>query len=73
MQALWIAQVPYWKSIPVGEQFVCISDTRVKLLHPDFFERLTEEQKVEYEQTLASYALLPKNSDGNSYLIPSED
>lgn len=73
MQALWVAKVPYWKAIPVGKQFVSISDARVKLLHPDFFKRLTDEQKTEYEQTLASYALLPKNSDGNSYLMPSED
>ena len=73
LQALWIAKVPDWKSIPVGEEYVSISDARVKLLHPYFFKELTAEKKAEYEQTLAAYALLPKKSDGEPYQMPSDN
>ena len=73
LQALWIAKVPDWKSIPVGEESVSISDARVKLLHPDFFKELSSEKKKEYENTIAVYAKLPKREGEQSYLMPEND
>ena len=73
LQSKWKSKVVDWKSIPVNEEYVCISDTRVKLLHPDFFKELNEEQRKTYEPTLASYAKLPKKADGLPYLMPDKD
>lgn len=73
LQATWKSKVVDWKSIPVGEEHVCISDVRVKLLHPDFFKELTVEQKAMYEPTLANYAKLPKRSDDVPFMMPEKD
>lgn len=73
LQSKWKSKVVDWKSIPVNEEYVCISDTRVKLLHPGFFMELTEEQRATYEPTLASYAKLPKKEDGLPYLMPDKE
>lgn len=73
MQALWNAQISNWKVLPVNDSYYAITDDCVKLLHRDFYSMLTQEQKVEYEETLAAYALLPKKADGQSYLMPSSE
>lgn len=73
MQIFWNAKIPNWKVLPINDSFYAITDASVKLLHRDFYIKLTQEQKVEYESTLAAYALLPKKSDGQSFLMPSSD
>lgn len=73
LQSKWKSKVVDWKSIPVNEEYVSISDSRVKLLHPDFYKELNEEQRATYEPTLASYAKLPKRADGVPYLMPDKD
>lgn len=73
MQILWNAKIPNWKILPINEGFYSITDTNVKLLHKDFYSKLNQDQKAEYESTLAAYALLPKKTDGQSYLMPSSE
>ena len=73
MQEMWIENIPNWEILPIGNSYKSISDTSVKLLHPNFYESLDEENRKSYETILASYALLPKKADGNPYLMPSEN
>ena len=73
MQSLWNTRIPDWKVLPINGSHYAVSDPNVKLLHPDFYSRLTSEQKTLYETTLAEYARLPKKSDGNSFLMPSSE
>lgn len=73
MQVLWNVKIPDWKVLPINDSFYAITDTRVKVLHKDFYAKLNQEQKVEYEATLAAYALLPKKADGQSFLMPSSE
>ena len=73
MQELWNTHIPYWKILPIDEQYYAITDAGVKLLHRDFYSTLSLEQRDEYEPTLATYALLPLKEDGQSYLMPSKD
>lgn len=73
MQSIWNVQIPNWKVLPINGRFYAITDCNVKLLHKDFYSKLNQEQKDEYEATLAAYALLPKRSDGQSYLMPSSE
>ena len=73
MQLLWNARIPYWKVLPIGDNHYAISNPNVKLLHRDFYSQLKPEQIIQYESTLANYALLPKKTDGESYLMPTSD
>lgn len=73
MQVMWKEVIPDWKVLPIGEKYYAVSDPNVKLLHRDFYSQLKPEQKVLYESTLANYALLPKKTDGESYLMPATD
>lgn len=73
MQKEWNAIIPNWKFLPIKDGFFSISDSRVKLLHPDFYDKLNDEQRVQYEQTLSVYAHYPKQADGSSYLMPESD
>lgn len=73
LQTLWNTQLPNWKIIPISGDYYSVSDARVKLLHRDFYSQLNEEQRQVYESILTSYACLPQNNNGQSYLIPNED
>lgn len=73
MQMMWNAVIPNWKVLPIGHAYYAVSDPKVKLLHRDFYSQLSSEQKNQYEAILANYALLPKNADGESFLIPDSD
>lgn len=73
MQLLWNARIPNWKVLPIGDNHYAISNPNVKLLHRDFYSQLKPEQIIQYESTLANYALLPKKTDGESYLMPTSD
>lgn len=73
MQELWNTHIPYWKILPINNEYYAITDTKVKLLHRDFYSQLSLEQRFEYEPILTAYAQLPQNADGHSYLMPSKD
>lgn len=73
MHVMWKEVIPDWKVLPIEEKYYAVSDPNVKLLHRDFYSQLKPEQKVQYESTLANYALLPKKTDGESYLMPSSN
>lgn len=73
MQVMWKEAIPGWKVLPIGEEYYAVSDPNIKLLHRDFYSQLKPEQRIQYESTLANYALLPKKIDGESYLMPASD
>lgn len=75
MQNIWKEEVKTWEIIPVGNSFYSINDSNgVVLLHPDFYEILTPEQRDKYENILKKYASFPKRKDvQTSYLMPSTD
>lgn len=67
----WVKAIPDWEIIPIGNEKKSMSDVSVKLLHEDFFKRLTAEQKVQYSPLLRKYATLVRKIDGQSYNMPS--
>ena len=73
MQELWNTHIPYWKILPINDEYYAITDARVKLLHRDFYSKLNLEQRLEYEPILTYYAQLPQKTDGYPYLMPSTD
>lgn len=38
MQEMWINNIPNWKVIPIDDAYKSISDSSVRLLHPDFIK-----------------------------------
>lgn len=73
MQDKWIKHIQNWEILPIGETHKSISDSAVKLLHPDFYKNLDNEMRKKYENILFKYASLPKDNNGSSYLMPSEN
>ncbi len=73
LQNMWKAVVPSWKVIPTEEGKKAMADARVRVLHPDFYSKLTEEQRLQYEQTLAEYAKNVKFNEEECYLLPISD
>ena len=73
MQTLWKAELPKWEVLPVGEERFSIEDGRVRLLHPDFYNKLTPEQCEKYEPVMAQYAAMVTRSNGEQILMPSKD
>ena len=73
MQELWKNQVVNWKVLPIGNSKHSINEENVKLLHPDFYSKLNNDQRVKYEPVIASYVSMVKGADGNGILIPDKD
>ena len=73
MHNLWKKEIPSWEVIPVGNDYYSIQNPRVKVLHPAFYGQLTPNSKKKYEKVLSQYALLPKYSGEESYLMPQTD
>lgn len=73
MQGMWNSQVPTWKVLPIGDTKHSIDEKNVKLLHPNFYNELDEEQRRRYEPVIARYVSLVKNADGSDILIPSQN
>ena len=59
--------------MPTAEGRKAMNDSRVRVLHPDFYTKLSEEKRNEYEAILAEYAKAVKQNDQECYLIPTED
>lgn len=73
LQEMWKVAVPSWKVIPTEEGMKAMNDARVRVLHPDFYSKLTEEKRLEYELTLSEYAKNVKCNEGECYLLPTSD
>lgn len=73
LQNIWKAVMPSWKVIPTEEGKRAINDARVRVLHPDFYSKLTEEKQSRYELTLAEYAKNVKYNEKECYLLPTSD
>lgn len=73
MQELWKQELPKWKVIPVGDEWLCVDDERVRLLHPDFYSKLTPELCEKYEPVMAQYAAMVTRDDGEQILMPQKD
>lgn len=73
MQKMWNTQVRNWKVIPTAEGRKSITDSRVRLLHHDFYVNLDLEKRKLYESTLAKYAAFVKDDNNQGYLLPSTD
>lgn len=73
LQDLWKDVVPAWNVVPTAAGRKAMNDSRVRVLHPDFYTKLSEEKRNEYEAILAEYAKAVKQNDQECYLIPTED
>lgn len=73
LQDMWKVEVPKWKIIPTREGRKSMDDVQVRVLHPDFYSKLTKEKRKEYESTLTNYAQLVKNANEQSYLMPTDN
>ena len=73
MQTLWKQEVPQWKILPIGEERLSVDDERVRLLHPDFYSKLTPEQCEKYEGVMAQYAGMVTRAEGEHILMPDKD
>lgn len=73
LQETFNVAVPNWKVIPTEEGRLCVNDSRLRLLHPDFYQNLSEEKRKEYEPILARFASLAQDNAGNSFLFPTEN
>lgn len=73
MQDMWKLVVPSWNVIPTIEGKKPMNHQRVRVLHPDFYSKLTAEKRKEYEPIIATFAKMAKYSDTETYLLPSTD
>lgn len=70
MQALWKAEVPKWKVLPVGEERLSVDDERVRLLDPTFYKGLNPEQCQAYESVMVQYTAMVKRENEEAVLLP---
>lgn len=73
LQDMWKVQVPSWSVIPTSEGRKSMNEDRVRVLHPDFYSKLNDEKRKEYEPILAAFAQMVKYSEESSYLVPTEN
>lgn len=71
LQNLWKEAIQNWKVIPTAEGNKAITDPRVKVLHPDFYSKLKDEERKEYEPMLKTFANKVMYDENNAYLLPS--
>lgn len=73
LQNLWKGAIQDWKVIPTVDGKKAITCSRVKLLHPDFYNKLTPEQCEIYEPVMAQYVRMVTMAGGESILMPEKD
>ena len=73
MQNLWKDRIPKWRIIPTKEGKKAMCEPQVRVLHPDFYQRLTAEQRKKYEPTLINYVGQVRYKDEESFLLPIEE
>ena len=73
LQNIWKAQIQNWKVIPTSKARKSITDKRVRLLHPDFYAKLSDEQRELYEPTILHFASMVVDEEGQPYLMPEKN
>lgn len=73
LQNLWNNAIQNWKVIPTAEGKKAITDPRVKVLHPDFYSNLKDDERKKYEPLLKAFASKVMYDEYNSYWLPSEN
>ena len=73
MQDKWKEAVRTWRVIPTREGRKSIEDSKVVVLHPDFYANLNNEQRAEFEPVLEHFASEVKMFNGESCLLPKEE
>lgn len=58
MHTMWVSIVKNWRVIPTVNGKQSIEEQGVKVLHPSFYEKLTQEQRATYEPVLMQYVQL---------------
>lgn len=56
LQDMWSSHIRQWRVIPTLEGNKAMDTPHVRVLHPAFYERLTNDKCHEYEEILQSYA-----------------
>ena len=59
LQTMWADVLPNWPVIPTKDGKMRMASPIVKLLHPDFYAKLSEEDLLQNESILSGYAKLP--------------
>ena len=72
LQRMWAEVLPNWPVIPTKDGKVKMTNQDVKLLHPDFYAKLTEEDLAKNESILSGYAQLPTVNNA-PYKFPEKD
>ena len=73
LQTLWKEAIQNWKVIPTVDGKKAITDPKVKVLHPDFYSELNNDERKEYEPLLKAFASKVMYDENNAYLLPSEN
>lgn len=73
LQDIWKDRVKSWHVIPTRAGKKAMSDMYMKVLHPDFYRKLTDEQRKTYEPILESFACKVKAVNGEPYLLPKDE
>lgn len=73
LQDMWKVQVPSWSVIPTSEGRKSMNEDYVRVLHPDFYSKLNNEKRKEYEPILATFAQMVKYNEESPYLLPTEN
>ena len=72
LQRMWAEVLPNWPVIPTKDGKMRMSCPNVKLLHPDFYAKLSEEDLLKNENILSAYAKLPLVANA-PYVFPEKD
>lgn len=73
LQDLWKDKIKSWHVIPTRAGKKAMTDMYVKVLHPDFYRKLTNEQQKAYEPILESFASKVNAANSEPYLLPTEE
>ena len=73
LQDVWKDKVKSWHVIPTRVGKKAMTDMYVRVLHPDFYRKLTDEQRKTYEPIIESFARKVNAANGEPYLLPTEE
>lgn len=73
LQQMWAGQICNWKIIPTSKnKRLAIKDHNVCVLDADFYNTLKEEDICKYENTIVTFALQTKLSNGEFVILPKD-
>lgn len=73
LQRLWKEAIQKWRVVPTAEGKKAIMDPRVKVLHPEFYSGLKDDEREKYEPLLHAFASKVMYDENHAYLLPSEN